>query len=216
MVDIVRIDHFNGFVKYWEIPIDAETAKPGEWIKGPNEHLLRKIHQAFHDKIIIAEDLGEANELAKVLREKYNIPGMEIVQFTLEEALEKEISPTFEQYPRNSVVYTGTHDNDTIIGWYDRFALAEKNDIKLSILQENFGDNRDDFHWKMISFAYNSDAKIVIVPLQDILGLDSSARMNTPGTIKGNWRWRFTEKMLTHSMIKQMKELTLSTNRITF
>lgn len=209
-VDIVRIDHFNGFVKYWEIPASDNTGKNGQWLPGPNQKIFEKIYQQLDSPRIMAEDLGEAAGEAIPLRETFNIPGMKILQMSFGNG------DPFGEISPNTVVYTGTHDNDTAIGWYQQKGTHQSGD---EFQQERHHANQclklngQDIHWPFIEYTLKSMANTAIIPLQDILGLDSSARMNRPGTIGQNWEWRFSKSQLTEEIIQKMKQLTLQSNR---
>jgi 4-alpha-glucanotransferase len=215
MVDIIRIDHFNGIAKYWKVPAGSSTAMNGEWVEGPGENLFEEIFNCVGENAIIAEDLGEAEQEAAELKNKYGIPGMKILQF----AFGNGHKSYPHNYPENCVVYTGTHDNDTTVGWFHSQPgegnTQTKNKIKAerrNVLKYLKTDGKE-IHWDMIKTALSSKANTVIIPLQDILGLDSSARMNVPGTVSGNWRWRFDWIMLTEEKMHRMKKLTTKFNR---
>ena len=215
MVDIIRIDHFNGIAKYWKVPAGSSTAMNGEWVEGPGENLFEEIFNCLGKNAIIAEDLGEAEQEAAGLKNKYGIPGMKILQF----AFGNGHKSYPHNYPENCVVYTGTHDNDTTVGWFHSRPgegnTQTKNAIKTErkkVLKYLKTDGKE-IHWDMIKTALSSKANTVIIPLQDILGLDSSARMNVPGTVSGNWRWRFDWTMLTAEKMHRMKKLTTKFNR---
>jgi len=208
MVDIIRIDHFNGFVKYWEVPADESTAENGVWIDGPGENFFKELSTNLGSMPIIAEDLGEASEDAKPIREKFEFPGLKILQFSFTNNNE---SPN--NFPENSVVYTGTHDNDTTIGWFNTTsgnAVQTKKEVKAErkSAQTFLKSDGKNIHWDMINLALKVKSKMAIIPLQDILGLGSEARMNIPGKPNGNWTWRFSWDMLTPEMIRKMKTLT--------
>jgi len=214
-VDIIRIDHFNGIAKYWKVPAGSSTAINGEWVEGPGENLFEEIFNCLGENAIIAEDLGEAEQEAAELKNKYGIPGMKILQFSFGNG--HKSYP--HNYPENCVVYTGTHDNDTTVGWFHSRPgegnTQTKNAIKTErkkVLKYLKTDGKE-IHWDMIKTALSSKANTVIIPLQDILGLDSSARMNVPGTVSGNWRWRFDWTMLTKEKMHRMKNLTTKFNR---
>lgn len=219
LVDVVRIDHFNGFAKYWEISMDQSNGSIGKWVKGPGETLLSAVKKNIGSKPIIAEDLGEAAEDSRPLKEMFNIPGMKILQMSFgnNESFSGSI-PALDQ--KNIVVYTGTHDNDTSIGWFK--AKPGKGNIQSTaeIAKERkqtldlLGTDGSEINWDFISYALNSKSNTAIIPLQDILGLDSKARMNIPGTIAGNWEWRFQKDQLTKPIMKRMKILTEKSNRL--
>jgi 4-alpha-glucanotransferase len=191
----------------------------GKWRIGPGGKILDCVKKSIGSKPIIAEDLGEATAEAKIIRDQYDIPGMKILQMAFggDNILNGSL-PGLEQ--ENIVIYTGTHDNDTTIGWFDakpgkgntqsieEIELERKNVLKL------LGTNGSEINWDFISLAMQSKANTVIIPMQDILGLDSSARMNTPGTIEGNWEWRYEKNQLTIEIIKRMKRLTKESNRL--
>jgi len=219
MVDIVRIDHFNGFVKYWEVPIESKSAQNGKWVTGPGEKIFDTLFRELGKKPIIAEDLGEAAKDATVLREKYHLPGMKILQFAFDpHELRDGCLP--HQYPRNCVVYTGTHDNDTTRGWFHAEpgnavtrTLAEIREERATVLSY-LGNDESEINWDMIQMALQSNAHTSIIPLQDILGLDSEARMNIPGTVEGNWIWRFKRNLLSDGAIERMCNLTQQSERM--
>jgi len=219
LVDIVRIDHFNGFAKYWEIPIGRNNGSIGEWINGPGEKLFLTLKNEIGLKPIMAEDLGEAAPDAKIIRDKFDIPGMKILQTSF---WENDLSedPIPELNHENIVMYTGTHDNDTAIGWFqtkpgkESQQSKEENHLERKRMLEFLHTDGSEINWDFISLALNSKASTAIVPLQDILGLDTKARMNIPGTVDGNWEWRYQEDQLTNDIIKRMRELTIESNRL--
>ena len=211
LVDIIRIDHFNGLIKYWEIPANDKNGLNGQWSNGPGDDLFLEIFKQLDNPIIFAEDLGEASLDAKPIREKFKIPGMEILQFSFED------SYPLKNIDKNTVIYTGTHDNDTIVGWFNQKGDNQTDEDfqrKHNHVKEVLQINGEPIHWPIINYALNSDANTTIFPLQDILGLDSSARMNTPGTINKNWEWRFCESQITDDVKNQMLELTRKSSRI--
>ncbi len=213
MVDVIRIDHFNGFVKYWEVPAGNKTAKNGKWVDGPGEDFFTTLTQELGSMPIFAEDLGEIAEEARPVREKFGYPGLIILQFAFSQ---KNFNA--DDFPKSSVVYTGTHDNDTTVGWFnttkgnsiqtDEDILAERK-AALDYLRTN-GEN---IHWDMIELALSTKSNTAIIPIQDVMGLDSKARMNIPGKANGNWTWRFTWDMLTTEMVTTLKDLTIKHNR---
>jgi 4-alpha-glucanotransferase len=219
-VDVVRIDHFNGFAKYWEVKAGETNGSTGHWVVGPGEDFLSVINQSLGGRPIIAEDLGEAAKEAAVLRKKFDIPGMSILQFAFGEnaningnliSLDNEIN----------VVYTGTHDNDTTIGWFQTLPESViSTQIAADIVKERkralkfLGTDGSEINWDFISLALHSKVNTAIIPLQDILGLGTNARMNTPGTIEGNWEWRFKKDKLTSVIIERMRTLTEESKRL--
>lgn len=200
-VDIVRIDHFRGFAGYWAVPADEKTAINGKWESGPGKDLFAAIEKALGTLPIIAEDLGVITPDVEDLRDSFNFPGMKILQFAFDSEEESDYLP--HNYPQNSVVYTGTHDNDTIVGWY---AKAKKSDQEYA--KEYLNSNGKDVAWDFIRGAWSSAADIAIIPLQDLLGLGSEARINTPGNASGNWQWRFKAGELTKEHAVKLKKLT--------
>ena len=219
MVDIVRIDHFNGFAKYWEVPIESKTAQNGRWVKGPEEKIFDTFFRKLGRKPIFAEDLGEATTEAAVLREKYHLPGMKILQFSFD-SHERGNGCLPDEYPENCVVYTGTHDNNTTLGWFHDDPGTAVTQTADEITEERarvlsyLGTDGSEINWDMIQLALQSKAHTSIIPLQDILGLDSEARMNIPGTIEGNWVWRFNQDLLSDGMIERMRSLTQESGRM--
>jgi 4-alpha-glucanotransferase len=199
LVDIIRIDHFRGFEAYWEIPAGEETAIKGRWIKGPGMALFEAIEQSLGDLPILAEDLGVITPEVEALRDHFEFPGMKVLQFAFDskEAGSLNASNAFlpHNHGRNAVVYTGTHDNDTTKGWYRGRTLEEKD-----LIRRYLGRPDDDIVWDFIRMAIASVARLAIIPMQDILNLDSDARMNIPSTLGGNWAWRYRPEALNHSV----------------
>ncbi|MEL6310130.1 MAG: 4-alpha-glucanotransferase, partial [Chloroflexota bacterium] len=186
LVDYVRIDHFRGFEAYWEIPSEEETAINGEWIPGPGQDFFRVIKDALGELPIIAEDLGVITEGVEALRDGFDLPGMKVLQFAWSEPTNPFLP---HNHVENCVVYTGTHDNNTTIGWFH----DEVDEGTLDFMQKYLSREVHEINWTMIQTAMMSPAHTAIFPMQDILNLGSEARMNTPGKQGGNWSWRFTE-----------------------
>ncbi len=207
LVDTVRIDHFRAFESYWSIPYGSETAVTGEWKKGPGEEFFDTIKKALPNPSIIAEDLGDLNEEVLELRDKLGLPGMKILQFAFGSGAENSYLP-HNYNTTNCIVYTGTHDNDTTIGWYTHSDNKTKDHVRRML-----NISGADIAWDLIRFAYSTTADIVIIPLQDVLCLDSSARMNTPGVSGGNWQFRFTDGSLTYEKSSGLAYLTDLYNR---
>ena len=206
-VDLIRIDHFNGFAKYWEVPIQDSDAAGGRWVRAKGIELLEKVFKNNNKVNLIAEDLGEASADAAVLRNKYGIPGMNVLQFLFYDG------DSIDNIEENTVLYTGTHDNDTSIGWFEslnsKLSSDEINDLKSILNPDSKGMN-----WSMIEYSFQARAKTVIVPVQDILGLGSDSRMNTPGTIsENNWSWRMDSSELKDTMLRKMRDITEEANR---
>ena len=201
LVDIARLDHFRGFAKYWQVPAGATTAINGSWEPGPGEDLFHTVEDALGKLPIIAEDLGVITPDVVALRQAFDFPGMKILQFAFDSAEDNNYLPhTFEQ---NCVVYTGTHDNNTTLGWYESAPDDDKH-LARTYLQTD-GDH---IWWDFIHAAWSSVADIAVVPLQDVLGLDSDARMNTPSTTGINWKWRFTWEMLPDPAMERLRLFT--------
>ena len=198
-VDIIRLDHFRGFAGYWEVPAEMPTAEIGQWKPGPGKDFLQALQQALGDLPIIAEDLGLITDDVIELRDKFNLPGMRILQF----AFTGSNNPFLpHRYVRNCVAYTGTHDNDTIRGWYAAAPKEEK-----TFCRKYLHSSAHDLPHDMIRVLWRSVANIAIVTLQDILGLGTEARMNFPGKPAGNWGWRMSADALTDEVRDQLLEL---------
>jgi 4-alpha-glucanotransferase len=206
LVDIVRVDHFRGFVDYWEIPSEAKTAVEGRWLPGPGAPFLQTIIDELGGLPIIAEDLGEINPEVYVVRDRFELPGMKILQFAFDDDLENEFLP--HHYPENCVVYTGTHDNDTNLGWWTS-AEDDEREFASSYLEIS----GDDISWDLIGAAWRSQAVVAITPLQDVLGLPTTARMNYPGTLGGNWVWRVREGAFSPELQAKLATLNRETGR---
>ena len=204
MTDIIRIDHFRGFYNYWKIPGDAPTAEKGEWVLGPGEKFFSVLEKYFGKLPIIAEDLGILVPGVYDLRDKFNLPGMKILQFAFGTHGEKKFLP--HRYPKNCAVYTGSHDNDTTLGWWNSIQ-NDGTDTKEFFLKYT-NSNGTDVCWDLIKLAYSSIADIVIIPLQDFLRLGTEARMNFPGKENHNWQWRFSWDQIYDGLSYQIKELT--------
>ncbi len=198
-VDIVRIDHFRGFAGYWEIPGDAPTAQTGRWVPGPGLDLFYAIRESLGDLPIIAEDLGEITPDVIELRDALGLPGMKIYQFGFS-GPDNPFLP--HHYPRNCVVYTGTHDNDTAWGWY-RSAPQHEFDFARRYLKTDGSD----FAWDLIRSAWGSVAVFALAPLQDFMNLGPEARMNFPGKVGGFWSWRMPKDSLTDDLKWRIRDL---------
>ncbi len=205
MVDIVRIDHFRGFDAYWEIPGDAPTAQTGRWVKAPGEKLFSILQKYLGDVPILAEDLGVITPEVEALRDKFGFPGMKILQFAFGKGMETKFLP--HNYIPNCVVYTGSHDNDTTHAFFEK-AKSEKSDIYTHV-QKYLNYYGDDIVSELIRLAYSSVARIVIIPMQDVLNLGGEARMNFPGKLGGNWAWRFTWGQIKENLAIHYKELAV-------
>jgi 4-alpha-glucanotransferase len=206
--DILRLDHFRGFESYWEIPASEPTAIHGVWKKGPGDELFHALREILGDLPFIAEDLGMITPQVTALRERLGIPGMKVLQFAFGNTGAHIYLP--HNYLPNCVVYTGTHDNDTTLGWWRSGA----NKHELAGAQAYLGAASGDVPWSFIRAAYASVARMAIVPLQDVLGLGSEARMNIPSRMDGNWGWRFDAGALRPDLGKKLAELTEVSDRL--
>ena len=199
--DIVRIDHFRGFEAYWEIPAAEETAIIGEWIKGPGAALFDALLEQLGDLPIIAEDLGVITEEVAELRDRYQFPGMNILQFAFGAEAENHFLP--HNIKHNSVVYSGTHDNDTTIGWYESETETTRDHVRRYIARDG-----QDIAWDFVRLANASVALFAIVPMQDLMNQPTEARMNFPGKLGGNWQWRYTRAMLEGWIAPRLADLS--------
>ncbi len=206
-VDIVRIDHFRGFESFWAVPFGAKTAEHGEWRKGPGNAFFDALIKALGKIPIVVEDLGFITEAVGKLRDDYHFPGMKILQFAFGGDPNEPFLP--HNYERNCIVYTGSHDNDTTLGWFKNAPEYEqKNCVKY------IGGLRDDISWEMIRLASASTAVMAIFPVQDVLSLDESARMNTPGKAAGNWSWRLLPDQLGNHHAQKLAALSETYGRV--
>jgi 4-alpha-glucanotransferase len=210
--DIVRIDHFRGFESFWSVPFGSETAKDGEWVPGPGDGLFEKLEQAMGSLPIVAEDLGVITPAVDKLLLDHGMPGMVVLQFEVGD-------PEFdiEAINQNSVCYTGTHDNDTTVGWF--LGTGEDTRTRKEVLEtqeralELTGGTEASIHMDMIRLAYSSPATLAVAPMQDYLGLGSDARLNIPGTTLNNWRWRLREGELHQRLISTVNDLVRTASR---
>jgi len=208
-VDITRIDHFRGFEAYWEVDASEKTAERGKWIKAPGYELFSAVKQHLGNLPVIVEDLGFITPEVNKMKKKFGFPGMEILQFSFNKKTLLKLRP--DGYEKHCVLYTGTHDNDTLLGWY-RELKQSKNTRVLKILEKYYGITNgmsgEKVCWTLIEAVYKSKANFVIIPLQDILCLGNEARMNFPGTVSGNWLWRYKKGDITKEMEKNLALLT--------
>lgn len=214
LYDIVRIDHFRGFDSYWSIPAKNKTARIGKWETGPGIDLFRAIKKAVGNVDIIAEDLGFLTPRVRRLLEASGYPGMKILQFAFGTDETNEYLPT--NVTKNSVIYTGTHDNQTLVGWYNTIGEDEKefcHNYISKYLGKTVKEVEEDIVFAMIEAMWKSKAVFAIVPMQDLLKLDDSARMNTPSTLGNNWQWRLKTNPVTDELTEKLKELTIKYKR---
>jgi 4-alpha-glucanotransferase len=216
LYDRLRIDHFRGFYDYWEIPAAEPTAVNGRWVLGPGASFFEALEGSLGKLPIIAEDLGELHGEVYALRDRFEFPGMRVLHFGFaRDPRHDGHSP--HQFVTNCVAYTGTHDNDTTRGWFhgaknNTLSESERVELRHRVLRY-LGKDGSEIHWDLIRLASMSVADTCIVPMQDVLGLGSEARMNVPGTASGNWTWRLNEGQWTEETIGRLRELTFAYGR---
>jgi 4-alpha-glucanotransferase len=205
--DFIRLDHFRGFAQFWEIPADKPTAIHGRWVDGPGDEFFNKIREELGGLPFFAEDLGYITPDVVALLDQHNIPGMAVLQFAFSDAGAHAYLPY--RLNANRVIYTGTHDNDTTLGWWS--TLSEKERAAVTAL---IGKCEDGPNWGLIRLAQGSPASFSIVPLQDVLGLGSEARLNTPSTVVGNYHWRYQPGTLKPELAQKLAALAEVTDRL--
>ena len=208
LYDVVRIDHFRGFDEYYSIPYGNPTAEFGQWEAGPGIEIFEVMKKKLGKKAVIAEDLGFLTPSVLKLVKKSGYPGMKILQFAFNATEESDYLP--HNYPNNCVVYTGTHDNDTVLGWYQSLAGKDKNFAKRYL---NIKSNKD-VGWVFIRAALSSVADTAIIPIQDYLGLGSEARINTPSTLGDNWKWRLKKNQCDSLLADKIRSMTKMYGRL--
>lgn len=206
MFDHVRVDHFRGLESFWAVDAKDETAIVGEWLPAKGNELFHKLRQQFGELNIIAEDLGVITPEVEKLRDDFGLPGMKILQFAFSSDAKNQNLP--HNYGANFVAYTGTHDNDTTLGWFNSIEKPER-----KMLRKYLTGSGKELVRQMIESIWASSAMMAIIPMQDVLGLDTDARMNTPGTASGNWAWRYTWEQLRPNHQRFIKEITKKYNR---
>jgi 4-alpha-glucanotransferase len=208
--DAVRLDHFIGFRRYWEVPATAKTAEQGRYVDVPGEKFFSKVLKELGSLPFIAEDLGVVTAEVTALRHRFSLPGMKILQFAFDDPSGSDYLP--HRYESNTTVYTGTHDNDTSVGWFHASPPQDENGrswhdgVRARVRRYLDGDI-ESIHWKLIKLAISSVAMTAIVPVQDLLGLGSEARMNTPGTTEDNWSFRLLDNELTADIASRLRSL---------
>ncbi len=205
-VDRIRLDHFRGFAAAWHVPPQDNTAVNGQWMPGPGAALFQALQECWNPLPVVAEDLGHITEDVHALRQQFGLPGMRVLQFMLG-GPENPYWP--HNYDRDTVVYTGTHDNDTSASWYHQLPPHEQ-----QRLEQYVGHSMHKPAWELVRLAWHSVANIAMAPLQDLLELDGSARMNRPGEASGNWHWRFHLEQFEEDLIPRLASLTERTNRV--
>lgn len=201
LFDMIRIDHFRGFQAYWEIPAEEETAMNGRWVEAPGEALFEALRDHYGVLPFVAEDLGIITPEVTTLRERFHLPGMRILQFAFDGNRDNPYLP--HNHEHNAVVYTGTHDNDTTLGWYESV-----DDATRRLVNDYVGSTEEAMPWPMVRLALASVARTAVIPMQDVLGLGGGHRMNTPGTTEENWLWRFQWAQLPEGAAERLRHLT--------
>jgi 4-alpha-glucanotransferase len=217
-VDLVRLDHFRGLEAYWEVPAGETTARNGRWVKGPGGALLEALKDALGELPIVAENLGVITPEVEAIRTQFGLPGMAILQFAFGKDPQ---APDFKphNYPHDRVAYTGTHDNNTTVGWWSSTGAGDSTRTLEDIREERdftrkyLATDGLEIHWAFIRTLMASVANTVLFPLQDVLGLGGEARMNTPAVPSGNWRWRYRKETLTPAIAQRLKEMVSTYDR---
>jgi 4-alpha-glucanotransferase len=204
-VDIVRLDHFRGFAGYWKVPGNEKTAINGRWVRGPGKAFFKAVHSALGNLPIIAEDLGVITPDVEKLRDDFGLPGMKVLQFGFEK-FPVEFLP--HNHIQNCVVYTGTHDNDTTRGWYDRVSEDTRDFYRRYLDRDG-----SQVTWDLIRACWASVAVYALAPMQDFLDLDNSARLNYPGNPSGNWTWRMSEYAMNDQLSGRIREINFLYSR---
>ena len=210
LYDTVRIDHFRGFDEYYSIPFGDQTAERGHWEKGPGMDLFNTVKEKLGDVDVIAEDLGYLTESVIEMVKESGYPGMKVLQFAFDSREESDYLP--HNYERNCVVYTGTHDNDTILGWY--YVMSEEDREFSKEYMGNAKSTDEELPWDFIRMSMESVANLAVTPMQEFLGLGTEARINYPSTLGNNWKWRLLPGQFTSEMAKRIHRLTQITARI--
>jgi 4-alpha-glucanotransferase len=210
LVDVTRVDHFRGFVAYWAVPERHKTARAGTWRRAPGRDLFEAVRRELGDLQLIAEDLGVITPAVERLRDDLDLPGTLVLQFGFSSGARNP--HRFEAHVKNRVVYTGTHDNDTSLGWWGSARPEERERFLRTLARA--GIEEDDVSWGFIRLAFASRARLAIVPLQDVLALGSDARMNRPGSAAGNWRWRLPNGLLTSRLAQRLRAAAAEAGRL--
>jgi 4-alpha-glucanotransferase len=212
VVDVIRIDHFRGFEAYWSVSAKEETAMNGSWQKGPGLRFFKEMEKRLDGLPVIAEDLGVITPEMEELRDSMGFPGMKILLFAFDGRSENAYLPW--NMKENCVVYTGTHDNDTAVGWYLSGEVAAEAKRQAKQAANRSDDEASRFHEDMMYLAMSSPAALCLLPMQDVLGFGNDCRMNTPGTTQGNWRWRCAPRFITDSLAEQLQHSTALFGRL--
>lgn len=209
LFDLLRLDHFRGFVAYWEVNARATTARTGRWVKGPSQAFFQTLKAAFPTLPFIAEDLGDIDDAVRNAIKWLGVPGMKVLLFAFDGKKNNPYLP--QNHPQNSIVYTGTHDTNTVKGWFDKEAASKQKQNFFKVAGREV--SAQDSSFEMVRLALKSPAKLSIIPLQDALGLGSDARMNNPGCPKNNWQWRVTPEQLKSPILSRLGEAAVENRR---
>ncbi len=206
MTDIIRIDHFRGFESFWSVPAKEKTAINGKWTRGPGKPFFEEMNRRLGKMAIIAEDLGVITPAVEKLRDELGYPGMKILLFAFDGSPENAYLPY--NCPKNSVIYTGTHDNDTAVGWFLSPEVLTENKVQAKRFANSKNIEAGTFHQDLAHLAMSSPANLTILPMQDILGFGNDCRLNTPGTTENNWQWRCAPRFINQKTTSWLKQLT--------
>ena len=207
LYDVVRIDHFRGFDEYYSIPYGAKTAHGGHWEKGPGIRLFRKVRECLGEKEIIAEDLGYVTDSVRRLVQESGYPGMKVIEFAFDSRDTGSANDYLpHNYTQNSVVYTGTHDNETLTGWFRDIRPEERRMVRSYL--NDFHTSDEEIYWDLVCMAMRSVSKLCVIPMQDYLGYDNRARINQPSTLGKNWKWRLKKGAFSAELIRKIREMT--------
>jgi len=208
-VDVIRLDHFRAFVAAWHVPAGSPTARTGQWVPGPGSRFFHEVKKQLGALPFIAEDLGLITPDVCALRDEFHLPGTRVLQFAFDGSRENPHVPA--GYSTNTVVYTGTHDNNTARGWFESLSEPERERVRRQL---NWPDTKsDNVAEELVQTAWRSRAALAIAPLQDLLNLGSEARMNLPGSSMGNWCWRAPQDLLKASVLERLRDLTETSRR---
>ncbi len=212
--DLVRIDHFRGFCAYWEVPAGAETAVHGRWVEAPGEELFAKVREVLGDVPVIAEDLGVITPDVEAFRDQLGFPGMKVLQFGFDGDDDNPFLLQNHQAHGRYVVYPGTHDNETTLGWYRNLSSKTRREVHDYLISYNLPAEPDSMvPWSFIELAFRSPGVLAVVTMQDVLSLGNEARMNTPSVAGGNWSWRLAHEALSEELCHRLEDLAKSTGR---
>ena len=206
LFDLVRIDHFRGFEAAWHVPADAATARHGEWVPGPGADIMAVLVETAGPGTLVAEDLGLITPAVEELRTRFDLPGMTVLQFAFDGDADNQYLPAHHE--QRSVVYTGTHDNDTTLGWWQQLDEQTRDQVRSCLPEPD-----EEMPWALVRLALGSRARLAVVPAQDLLGLGSESRMNTPGTAEGNWTWRAPAGAFDGDLAARLRALVVSADR---